>query len=369
MEPHRSASKRLAFLDWTRGFAACIMLQGHVSNSFTHKDLRNDSFYVFSQFFGGLTPAIFLFLTGVTLGFLMDSQSKNEPSGPHRMFTTLLRARYLLVIGILFHLQMWATAFGQSEWVNIFKVDILNCMAATIALLTPLALLDTPGRIRYSALAGLAIACGSPFVTQMDLGWLHPLLRNYLVPSHSFFAVFPWGAFVAFGLCCGSVFRQVKDEDLPRVMPWAGLMGLVLIFASRFLADLPFSLYQKADFWLDSPLLILIKLGVILLIACWAFLLTRYINPHGWSFVRQLGITSLLVYWVHTELVYGRWLGAWKESLTVSQTVLMAIFVIALMVLLSAAKTGWQGFPGVPALIKNWWTSLRQPVAVPGAGD
>ncbi len=267
--PH-SASKRLAFLDWTRGFAACIMLQGHVSNSFTHKDLRNDSFYVFSQFFGGLTPAVFLFLTGVTLGFLMDSQSRNEPSGSRRMLTTLLRARYLLLIGLLFHFQMWATAFGQSEWINIFKVDILNCMAAAVALLTPLALLDTPGRIRYGALAGLAIACGSPFVTQMDLGWLPTLLRNYIVPSHDFFSLFPWGAFVAFGLCCGSILRLVKDEDLPRAMPWAGLLGLVLIYASRFASDLPFSLYPKSDFWLDSPLLILIKVGVILLIACWA---------------------------------------------------------------------------------------------------
>lgn len=369
MAGSHSAGKRLAFLDWTRGFAACIMLQGHVSHSFTHKDLRNDSFYVFSQFFGGLTPAVFLFLTGVTLGFLMDSQSRNEPAGPRRMVTTLLRARYLLLIGILFHFQMWATAFGQSEWVNIFKVDILNCMAATIALLTPLALLDTPGRIRFGALAGLAIACASPFVTGLDLGWLPPLLRNYVVPSHDFFSIFPWGGFVAFGLCCGSVLRLVKDEDLPRVMPWAGLIGLVLIYVSRFASDLPFSLYPKADFWLDSPLLILIKLGVILLITCWAFLLTRYLNPNGWSFVRQLGVTSLLVYWVHTELVYGRWLGAWKESLTVPQTLLIDIFVIALMVLLSVAKTGWQGFPGVPELIGKWWASNRQPAAVPGTGD
>jgi uncharacterized membrane protein len=366
--PHR-AGKRLAFLDWTRGLAACIMLQGHVSHSFTHKDLRSDSFYVFSQFFGGLTPAAFLFLTGVTLGFLMDSQSKKEPSGPRRMVSTLLRARYLLLIGLLFHFQMWATAFGQSEWVNIFKVDILNCMAATIALLTPLALLGTQGRIRYGALAGFAIACGSPFVTQLDLHWLNPFLRDYLVPSHSYFSVFPWGAFVAFGLSCGSVLRLVKDEDLPRVMPWAGLMGLVLIFASRFVSDLPFSLYPKADFWLDSPLLTLIKLGVILLITCWAFLFTRYLNPHRWSFVRQLGVTSLLVYWVHTELVYGRWLGAWKESLTVPQTLLIDIFVIALMVLLSAAKTGWEGFAGVPTLVSDWWASVRQPAAVPSAGD
>lgn len=365
----RTNGKRLAFLDWTRGFAACIMLQGHVTHSLTHKDLRNDSFYVFSQFFGGLTPAVFLFLTGVTLGFLMDSQSKKPLSRWSRIYATLLRARYLLLIGILFHFQMWVTAFGQSEWVNIFKVDILNCMAVTIALLAPLALFDTPARVRYGALAGFAIACASPFVTHLDMSWMSPFLRNYLVPSHNFFSLFPWGAFVAFGLCCGSVLRQVKDEDLPKIMPWAGLIGLVLISASRFVADLPFTLYPNSDFWLDSPLLILIKLGVILLITCWAFLMTRYINPHGWSFVRQLGTTSLLVYWVHTELVYGRWLGAWKEALTVPQTVLMAIFVIALMVLLSVAKTGWEGFPGVPSLLKDWWASFRQPAPMPGAGD
>ena len=364
----RSGGKRYLFLDWTRGFAACIMLQGHVSHSFTHKDLRNDSFYVYSQFFGGLTPAVFLFLTGVTLGFLMDSQSKKEPSGTRRMLSTLVRARYLLFIGILFHFQMWATAFGQSEWVNIFKVDILNCMAVAIAVLTPLALLDTTSRVKYAGLAGFAIACGSPLVTQMDLSWMHPFLRNYLVPSHAFFSLFPWGAFVAFGLCGGSVLRQMKEEDLPRAMPWVGLIGMVLIYVSRFLSDMPFSLYSKADFWLDSPLLILIKLGVILLITCWAFLLTRYLSPNRWSFVRQLGVTSLLVYWVHTELVYGRWFGAWKESLTVPQTFVLDIFVIASMVLLSVAKTGWDGFPGVPALAKDWWKSIRQP-ATQGAGD
>src|SRR5208337_3764577 len=75
-----TSGKRLAFLDWTRGFAACIMLQGHVFQSFAHKDLRSDSPYVLSQFFGGLTPAVFLFVTGVTLAFLMDSQSRQPPS-------------------------------------------------------------------------------------------------------------------------------------------------------------------------------------------------------------------------------------------------------------------------------------------------
>ena len=295
-----SSGKRLAFLDWTRGFAACIMLQGHVFQSFAHKDLRSDSPYVLSQFFGGLTPAVFLFVTGVTLAFLMDSQSRKQPSAWRRVVAAIYRARYLLLIGLAFRLQLWMTAFGQSDWHNVFKVDMLNCMAATMLVLAPLALLNTRERLRFGALAGLFIALASPFISQIGFTWIHPFLRDYFVPNANCFPIFPWGAFLAFGISCGSGLRLIKEEDTSRAMQWAALGGIVLIIAARFAADLPFSLYPQSDFWLNGPTLIFIKTGVILLIAGWAFLLNNYINPNGWSFVRQLGITSLLVYWVHT---------------------------------------------------------------------
>ena len=64
----------------------------------------------------------------------------------------------------------------------------------------------------------------------------------------------------------------------------------------------------------------------------------RY-SSEGWSWVRQLGTTSLLVYWVHIELVYGRWLGFWKDRLTIGETVIAALAVTLLMLALSVAKT------------------------------
>jgi len=33
------------------------------------------------------------------------------------------------------------------------------------------------------------------------------------------------------------------------------------------------------------------------------------LGSQRWSLFRQLGTTSLLVYWVHIEIVYGRWFG------------------------------------------------------------
>lgn len=66
-----------------------------------------------------------------------------------------------------------------------------------------------------------------------------------------------------------------------------------------------------------------------------------------------MGTTSLLVYWVHTELVYGRWLWFWKESLGTLPVVLLSIAVIALMVGLSVARTRWRDW--------NWRLAFLPP--------
>lgn len=103
-----TSSSRLPYLDWVRGVAAIIMLQGHVFNSLTRTDLRSSGPYVFSQFVGGMPPAIFLFLTGITLSFLMDSSERKELSSGQRVYAALKRAGYLLGIAFLFRIQLWA---------------------------------------------------------------------------------------------------------------------------------------------------------------------------------------------------------------------------------------------------------------------
>jgi cation transport ATPase len=105
---------------------------------------------------------------------------------------------------------------------------------------------------------------------------------------------------------------------------------------------MPYSLYPKSEFWLNSPMLIFIKLGVVILVIGFAYLWN--VSPLGasWSWIRQLGTTSLLVYWVHIELVYGRWFGALKENLTNVECGIAAAIVVALMVGLSVLRTRWR---------------------------
>src|SRR5450432_2483183 len=110
-----SSSSRLLYLDWVRGVAAIIMLQGHVFNSFTRQDLRTGGPYLLSQFVGGMPPAIFLFLTGVTLAFLMDSSERKGFSPGRRVWSALNRAGFLLGIAFLFRIQLWAFSSAR-QW-------------------------------------------------------------------------------------------------------------------------------------------------------------------------------------------------------------------------------------------------------------
>jgi hypothetical protein len=150
-------------------------------------------------------------------------------------------------------------------------------------------------------------------------------------------------------MSAGSLIRILRDEDMDRTMQWSAILGGTLILSSQYFAGLPYSIYAKSDYWLNSPAQILTKLGVILLALPLAFLWTRYGAGDRWSFVRQFGTTSLLVYWVHIELVYGRWLYFWKESLDVEGTILAAVLVILLMLGFSWVRTnghrlrGWLG--------------------------
>jgi uncharacterized membrane protein len=360
--PSNGVTNRLLYLDWLRGVAGIIMLQGHVFQAFTKPELRGSAAYMLSQFLGGMPPAMFLFLTGMTMAFLMHSlERKGVPAG-RRITGTLGRARYLFGIALLFRLQLWLFSW-PSPWTNLLKVDILNCMGLTIALMSVLALFTTAQRVRIGAALGLVIAGVSPLVSQIHWEGVPWLVKAYLAPDYNYFSLFPWAAYLAFGVSAGSLLRLVKPEQLERTMQWAALLGGAVVLAAHYFANLPFSIYPKSEFWLNSPAQVFIKQGATLVMLAFAFLWTRYGAAPGWSWVRQFGTTSLLVYWVHIELVYGRWLPFCKNNLDVGQTAIAAMVVIVLMLVLAVVKTYRREIAGYLPVWRRPW--LPKPDRVP----
>jgi hypothetical protein len=360
----KTSAYRLEYLDWLRGLGAVVMLQGHVFHSFLKPELRAGGTYLLSQFVGGMPPAIFLFLTGVTLAFLMDSTERKGLTPLERVSTAFRRSGYLFLLAFAFRLQLWIFALPSAQWTDLLRVDILNCMGVSIAAMSVMALLRTAERVKWCAVLGLAIALAAPLISQMGWPGMPSLVRNYIVPDYNSFSFFPWGAYLAFGMSAGSMIRMIPREATGRAMRWAALAGGVLIVVSQFAASLRYSIYPKSEFWLNSPAQVLTKQGVTFLLLAGAFLWTRYGSNGGWSWVRQLGITSLLVYWVHIELVYGRWMWFFKNGLTVPEAMLTALSVILLMVAISTIKT-YRARVAM-ALAEMGWRFTPKPERVPG---
>ncbi len=362
MKPKTSAN-RLEYLDWMRGIGAVIMLQGHVFHSYIRNDLRGSGPYVLSQFVGGMPPAIFLFLTGITLAFLMDSTERRGIPAPERFTASVRRAGYLFALAFAFRIQLWL--FGlPAAWQDLFRVDILNCMGFSMLALSAMAVFRTTERARYCAVLGLGIALASPVISQMNWSGVPWMIRSYIIPDFASFGFFPWGAYLAFGMSAGSAIRLIPHEQIERAVQWAALLGAATLMGCQYFANQPYSIYSKADYWLNSPAQVLSKLSIVLLLLALAFVWTRYGAKPGWSWVRQFGTTSLLVYWVHIELVYGRASFLWKTNLSVAQTVVAALLMIGVMLGISTAKTYWHR---VSAWLNEFgWSFGPKPDRVPG---
>ena len=165
-------------------------------------------------------------------------------------------------------------------------------------------------------------------------------------------------------MSAGSIIRTIPRETTERCMQWAAISGGALILFCQYMAGSSFSIYSRSEFWLNSPVQILTKVGVLLLMVAFAFLWTRYGAGEGWSWVRQFGVTSLLVYWVHIELVYGHASFLWKDALTVPQTVCAAILIILFMLALSTMKTHRERW--LNALAALGWAPSPRPDAAAG---
>ena len=133
-------------------------------------------------------------------------------------------------------------------------------------------------------------------------------VHNLGQPQSWLFPIFPWTAFAFAGLAVG--FLLLSDWARQReaaVFAMAGAGGVGLIYLARWLDARPEQLYAVYDFWHTSPNFFLIRVGLLLAILAATYAWCRWgAGQWGFSPLIQLGQTSLLVYWVHIEFVYGR---------------------------------------------------------------
>jgi uncharacterized membrane protein len=336
--------KRFPFLDWMRGLAILVMIQCHTFNSFTRSDLRDGGPYVLTQFVGGMAAPLFLFMAGMTMAFQMESLERRETNARRRWAISLRRAGYILGIAFAFRFTNWLFSMPHASVAELTRVDILNCMGVGMVALAVAAIFPGAARIRFGLLAGMAIMGVAPLIANLDWSGTPGILQEYIAPAaNRRFPFFPWVAYLAFGLSLGTIVKRTAMERFERLMQWSVLIGFAMIFTGQYFSYLPYSIYTKSNFWLDSPALIVIRTGIILLAMAGAFLWTEHGASTRWSWMQALGKNSLMVYWVHVMMVYGSAVRPLKRALSIGMAGLATIVVTLMMIALSAGWLWWKG--------------------------
>ena len=207
-------------------------------------------------------------------------------------------------------------------------------MGMTISLLTPL--LWTSWRPRWL-----------PWPLESYINGVH----NLGEPQAWLFPIFPWTGFAFIGLAVGLFLVSGWAKDNSAAVIALGAIGGLSIYFARWLDARPEQLYSVYDFWHTSPNFFLIRVGLLLLILTAAFAWCRWgAGLWGFSPLIQLGQTSLLVYWVHIEFVYGRFSILHKRAQDIPTASLGLLVIFLFMVLLSVLRTKWKDRGTTPAV-------------------
>jgi len=116
--------------------------------------------------------------------------------------------------------------------------------------------------------------------------------------------------------------------------------GAALWALGLWLDARPERLYAVYDFWHSSPEFFFIRVGILLLLLTLSYVWCRWgAGQWGFSPLIQMGTTSLLVYWVHIEFVYGRFSILPKRMNSIPAATLGLATIFSAMLLLSLART------------------------------
>jgi uncharacterized membrane protein len=344
---------RKLYLDWLRGVAVIVMVGAHVTDAWTLSDDRHGRLHTWTVFVAGMASPLFLFLAGLTLS--MAASTRADSVG-HDRAAALARKRGLQIFALAFLFRLQSQLLGWGALSNFLKVDILNVMGLAMLGASLLWGLSRSRIVRIGlfAAATTAIAMSTPLVREWGaLAVLPDPIEAYIrpLPGRTNFALFPWAAFVFGGAITGELVRAARTERQERRLQdgfaIAGLLGLALAYAAALLP----SIYAVSNFWTSSPTFFFMRLGYCTMMLPLAWNVDRF---HAYArrllpalftepdvpgrVITTLGRSSLFVYWIHVEMVYGGIALPLKRALPLELALVATVALCALLYLITRWK-------------------------------
>lgn len=365
---NKGAQGRLAFVDDARGLAVVLMIFWHTVDGWIRSDLRtlHPDIHNVMVLFGGTAAPMFVMLAGVSAAMKLEGDRSRGKAvgvsvrelaarGLHviatgyalRVYMWLIDDRALLrisaapstiptVLGLaalLIGLERIGDAKPRGVWLSfaglavyafgisqafvlepakapyLLKVDVLQAIGAsiTIVALTDPLLRATRFPI-VAVLVGCLVAIPTDWIARRLPGSLHPAAAAYLgrwddptMRPLGAFPLFPWVGYAFVGAAVGNLWMRASDESkTDRIVFGVAAIGAGI----AALANGPaVHLYVIPNVpALYKALFMLHKIGFGLALVALVHLFGRITDL---SPFRELGKTSMVIYWVHLEFAYG----------------------------------------------------------------
>ena len=350
-----TSSRRRTYIDWARGIAVLLMIEAHTVDAWTRLNVRRTVAFRDATVLGGFAAPLFLWLAGLALVLAATRTAERTGRRSDAVETICRRGLEIFILGFLFRLQGFIITPGGHP-VSLFRVDILNIMGPAIVgagLVWGMARTATGRVIAYAAIAA-ATTMATPIVRlSTAVGALPLWLQWYIRPSGTFneftiFTMFPWAGFVFAGGAVGALIAAARDRRAERRLHVIlGGIGVALVVLGFYTAGRP-SIYVSSSFWTSSPTWFAIRVGIMMIALSIIFGVEQLASHESASAqnaesrsgaaalswlepLAAMGRSSLFIYWIHVELVYGYASWLWRHRLPLWGTAIAFVLFSVLM--------------------------------------
>ncbi|PKL83598.1 MAG: hypothetical protein CVV24_04255 [Ignavibacteriae bacterium HGW-Ignavibacteriae-3] len=351
-----SQKNRALFIDLLKGLALIVMVEVHVFNALISPELKNTWLFARLNFINGLVAPAFSFASGLVFVLSMQRGAEELRTFGKVFWRKLSRIGLILLIGYSLHLPYFSLTKilrNQTQPVleSLYTVDILQLIATGLIVLffAKIFIKNEKRFFNFSLLMTVLVLVLSPVMWSIDFSNHLPLLfSNYFNRMHgSLFPLFPWWAFVFSGAYVAKYYIQAKNENkepefAKRLIYYGTAFYLISVILMYFIFPL-FDIGVR-----PNPLWFTERFGVILLsLGIFWFYLNKKENYK--SLILDVSRESLLIYWVHLQLIYRELIGARSlvqisnQNYNFLECTVVTIILIGLMLVLAKAWNGLKG--------------------------
>ncbi len=302
---------RALFIDMFKGLALIIMIEVHVVNSMLLPALKESWWFPSLNFINGLVAPSFSFASGMVFVLSLQKGVDQLRTFGKEFWRKLSRVGLIFFIGYSLHLPYYSLTKilnnqTQQNLNSLFTVDILQIISTGLIVLLFARILIKSEKRFYNFMLILTafILIISPLMWQIDFANYLPLFfANYFNKMHgSLFPVFPWWAFVFSGAYVAKYYLEAKQNNSEKAFARKMIITGSLFYLSSVLILYVFFPQALAKI-IPNPFFFLERFGLILLfLGIFWFYLNKKENYT--SLILDVSRESLLVYWVHLQLIY-----------------------------------------------------------------